>query len=431
MNKLKTSTRVVCCFFAALFALTAASAFVELDILTGLFLLILAGVCLYFAAFRQQVVAARERRIEQLRVAARTNAEHQAAMTGHDVPPAPIIEPPKRGKLVGVGVAVTLLLIAYIGGSRTETPVDTSADGAPDTTTAAQPPATSEPPATTSNPAPPTTADTPAAGTAASVPVPAVGPSPEPDRRAATATVVATATVTQIIDGDTIEVQDDANGALTIRVLGIDTPETKKPGHTVACWGPEASSWAQEQLDGERVALVADSTQDATDAYGRTLVYVVKPDGWDYSVESARAGMAKSYIYNSPVTRHPQIVAAEQNAIASGRGLWGPPCNGNSDSVPQTPEPAPPPVAPAPVPAPYVPPPQVPSPPPPPVPAPYVPPPQVPSPPPPPPPPPPAYTVVYPNCAAARAAGAAPLYAGSPGYSLDLDRDRDGIACET
>ncbi|WP_308340786.1 excalibur calcium-binding domain-containing protein [Rhodococcus sp. USK10] len=49
----------------------------------------------------------------------------------------------------------------------------------------------------------------------------------------------------------------------------------------------------------------------------------------------------------------------------------------------------------------------------------------------PPPPPPPAYTVVYPNCAAARAAGAAPLYAGSPGYSLDLDRDRDGVACET
>ncbi|RYE39217.1 MAG: nuclease [Hyphomicrobiales bacterium] len=226
--------------------------------------------------------------------------------------------------------------------------------------------------------------------------------------------MVATATVTQVIDGDTIEVQDDAKGALIIRVLGIDTPETKKPGHTVACWGPEASSWAQEQLEGERVALVADSTQDATDAYGRTLVYVVKPDGWDYSVESARAGMAKSYVYDSPVTRHPQIAAAEQNAIAAGRGLWGPPCNGNTDSVPQTTEPAPPPVAPAlavrtvRAPPPYVPPPQVPS----------------------PPPPPPAYTVIYPNCAAARAAGAAPLYAGSPGYSLDLDGDRDGIACE-
>ena len=36
----------------------------------------------------------------------------------------------------------------------------------------------------------------------------------------------------------------------------------------------------------------------------------------------------------------------------------------------------------------------------------------------------------YPNCAAARAAGVAPLYAGQPGYSSNLDRDGDGVACE-
>ncbi|WP_415645537.1 excalibur calcium-binding domain-containing protein [Stackebrandtia soli] len=39
-------------------------------------------------------------------------------------------------------------------------------------------------------------------------------------------------------------------------------------------------------------------------------------------------------------------------------------------------------------------------------------------------------TAYYPNCAAARAAGAAPLFAGSPGYRLELDRDKDGVACE-
>ncbi len=39
-------------------------------------------------------------------------------------------------------------------------------------------------------------------------------------------------------------------------------------------------------------------------------------------------------------------------------------------------------------------------------------------------------SVSYANCAAVRAAGAAPIYAGSPGYSLKLDRDRDGVACE-
>ncbi|MBM4597676.1 DUF1524 domain-containing protein [Rhodococcus hoagii] len=41
-----------------------------------------------------------------------------------------------------------------------------------------------------------------------------------------------------------------------------------------------------------------------------------------------------------------------------------------------------------------------------------------------------AETVYYANCAAARAAGAAPIYAGQPGYSSKLDRDNDGIACE-
>ncbi|MEA3264130.1 MAG: excalibur calcium-binding domain-containing protein [Pseudomonadota bacterium] len=36
----------------------------------------------------------------------------------------------------------------------------------------------------------------------------------------------------------------------------------------------------------------------------------------------------------------------------------------------------------------------------------------------------------YPNCSAARAAGAAPIRAGDPGYRAGLDRDGDGVACE-
>ncbi|WP_372632015.1 excalibur calcium-binding domain-containing protein [Cohnella sp.] len=38
--------------------------------------------------------------------------------------------------------------------------------------------------------------------------------------------------------------------------------------------------------------------------------------------------------------------------------------------------------------------------------------------------------VIYPNCAAVREAGKAPLHSGDPGYSTKLDRDGDGIACE-
>jgi len=87
---------------------------------------------------------------------------------------------------------------------------------------------------------------------------------------------------------------------------------------------------------GQRVALVTDPTQDRTDRYGRTLAYLVRADGWDYSVESARAGAAKSYIYEGrPVSRHDAIAAAEQEARDAVRGLWGPPWFGETASMPR------------------------------------------------------------------------------------------------
>jgi excalibur calcium-binding domain-containing protein len=42
-----------------------------------------------------------------------------------------------------------------------------------------------------------------------------------------------------------------------------------------------------------------------------------------------------------------------------------------------------------------------------------------------------ATTVSYANCSAAKAAGVAPLHRGDPGYASKLDRDGDGIACES
>lgn len=148
--------------------------------------------------------------------------------------------------------------------------------------------------------------------------------------------VAATAVVLKVVDGDTIDVRDDVRGRLRIRVLGIDTPETKKPGYTVGCFGPEATAFAKANLLGQQVSVQTDPTQDSTDRYGRTLAYLVRPDGWDYSVEVVRAGFALAYIYNDdPVARYPAIAAAQQEAENSGRGLWGAPCYGNIESVPR------------------------------------------------------------------------------------------------
>ena len=143
-----------------------------------------------------------------------------------------------------------------------------------------------------------------------------------------------TAVVLRVVDGDTIDIRDDVRGRLRVRVLGIDTPETKKPGYTVGCWGPEATEFARSNMLGQRVALITDATQDRTDRYGRTLAYLVRADGWDYSVEAARAGTALSYVYGGvPVVRHWGIAAAESEARDARRGLWGPPCYGDTDSV--------------------------------------------------------------------------------------------------
>lgn len=149
--------------------------------------------------------------------------------------------------------------------------------------------------------------------------------------------VATTAVVLKVVDGDTIDVRDDVRGRLRVRILGIDTPETKKPGNTVGCWGPEATEFAKGTLVGRRVAVVPDPTQDRTDRYGRTLAYLVGADGWDYSVEAARAGAGHSYIYNGkPVLRYVAIVAAEAEARDAGRGLWGPPRWGDTASAAQS-----------------------------------------------------------------------------------------------
>jgi len=72
-----------------------------------------------------------------------------------------------------------------------------------------------------------------------------------------------------VVDGETVEIADDVRGRLRIR---IDTPETKKPGYSIGCWGPQATEFAKSTLFGQRVAFVTDPSQGMYDRYGRTYL---------------------------------------------------------------------------------------------------------------------------------------------------------------
>ena len=150
-------------------------------------------------------------------------------------------------------------------------------------------------------------------------------------------------TVTRVVDGDTISVSS-RGVRTTVRLIGIDTPETKRPGYPVQCGGPAASREAARLLRrGTRVRVVSDPSQDARDKYGRFLGYVYRPgrSGARGSVNYrlVRTGFAKTYVYGRIPFRYAgQFLAGEIRAKKARLGVWGPPCNGNT--VKPQPQPA-------------------------------------------------------------------------------------------
>lgn len=150
--------------------------------------------------------------------------------------------------------------------------------------------------------------------------------------------------VIRVVDGDTVKV--DINGGESVRVIGIDTPETVHPDEPVECGGPEASAAAKELLSGRRVAVIFDESQGRRDKYDRLLAYLDIPDVGDFGNAMLRAGHAEEYTYDTAYERRPTYLAAERKARNSGKASWG--------SCAQAPEPAPytPPAEPDPTPTP-------------------------------------------------------------------------------
>jgi micrococcal nuclease len=129
-----------------------------------------------------------------------------------------------------------------------------------------------------------------------------------------------TYTVTSVMDGDTIEV--DLGGYKdTVRLIGVDTPETKDPRKPLQCYGEAASAKTAEWSLGKRVRLEADPADSERDKYGRLLRYVYLEDSRLLNAEIIKEGYGFAYTI-FPFEKLEEFRSYEHEARAAGRGLW-------------------------------------------------------------------------------------------------------------
>ena len=132
--------------------------------------------------------------------------------------------------------------------------------------------------------------------------------------------------VTRVIDGDTIVVE----GTGTVRLIGVDTPETVDPRRPVQYFGKEASQYTTRVAAERRVRLEFD--RERTDRYGRTLAYVyVLPGELFLNAEIIRQGYGFAYT-RFPFRYLEQFRGFEREAREARRGMWAPSGEAHSGS---------------------------------------------------------------------------------------------------
>ncbi len=126
--------------------------------------------------------------------------------------------------------------------------------------------------------------------------------------------------VTQVVDGDTIKV-NFGGSTQTVRLLGIDTPETVDPRKPVQCFGQEASDQLKSLVEGRAVRLETDHIQGDKDKYGRLLRYVYLND--DTFINALMIEKGYAFAYRSLDSDHLQeFINLEDQARNQNIGLW-------------------------------------------------------------------------------------------------------------
>ena len=168
---------------------------------------------------------------------------------------------------------------------------------------------------------------------AAPLPTPDAGPTTEP-----TATAEGPSwnvTVTRVIAGDTGEIRYTNATTETVRLLGVDTPET--PPNTVSpgefegipdseagqdhliSWGENATDFAERKLAGKEVRFVVDPESDRRGGYGRLLGYLYV-DGENFNSLLLSGGYAR--LYESEFRLRDSFATTEATAQQERVGLW-------------------------------------------------------------------------------------------------------------
>jgi micrococcal nuclease len=128
-------------------------------------------------------------------------------------------------------------------------------------------------------------------------------------------------TVVEVIDGDTVDLSI-AGHRQRVRLIGIDTPETKHPSKPVQCYGPEATKFTESLLaHGTEVRIERDA--EARDTYDRLLVYLYRTsDNTFINLELVLQGFAHVLTIEPNIAYMDKFVAASRDAQSNNRGLW-------------------------------------------------------------------------------------------------------------
>lgn len=126
--------------------------------------------------------------------------------------------------------------------------------------------------------------------------------------------------VIRVVDGDTLVLSPNEK----VRLIGVDTPETKHPKKPVQCFGREATEFTRWMAAGKKIHLQLDQANAATghkDRYGRTLGYVYLEDGTFLNAEIIRQGYGHAYT-RFPFRHLEEFRDLQREAREKGLGLW-------------------------------------------------------------------------------------------------------------